>query len=234
MSLRLEEPVKQLPAATASVGVDLGINRTMTLSDGTRFGNPRYTAKYAAGLRRLQRRLSRKAKGSSNWRQAELKVARLHAKIGDCRRDFAHKATTQVVRENQAIHLEDLSVRNMMANRSLAQAIGDCGWFELTRQFSYKAERYGRRLVKIDRFFPSSKRCSCCGHIVETLPLDVRRWRCPECSTEHDRDENAAKNILAAGQAVAASGGTVRPKRVSIRLGKSRRRRNQPEIFSAS
>lgn len=234
VSLRLDEPVKQLPPATESVGVDLGINRTMTLSDGTRFGNPRHTAKYAARLRTLQRRMSRKQKGSANWRKAKLKVACLHAKIGDGRKDFAHKATTQVVRENQPIYLEDLSVRNRMANRCLAKAIGDCGWFEITRQFTYKAEWHGRTLVQIDRFFPSSKRCSCCGHIVNEMPPEVRRWVCPECSSEHDRDENAAKNILAAGQAVAASGGTVRPKRVSTRVGKSPRRRNHFETFSAS
>jgi putative transposase len=234
VSLRLDEPVNTLPAATASVGVDLGINRTMTLSDGTRIGNPRYTAKYQARLRLLQRRLAKKQKGSANRLKAKHKVAKLHSKIDDSRKDFAHKATTRIVRENQAIYLEDLSVRNMMANRCLSKAIGDCGWHEITRQLTYKAERYGRTLVKIDRFFPSSKRCSCCGFVVETLPLDVRRWKCPECLTEHDRDENAAKNILAAGQAVAASGGTVRPKRTPVRHGASRRRRNHSETVGES
>jgi putative transposase len=234
VSLRLDEPLNALPEATAGVGVDLGINRTMTLSDGTRIGNPRYTAKYQARLRLLQRRLAKKQKGSANRLKAKRRVAKIHAKIDDCRKDFAHKATTKIVRENQAIYLEDLSVRNMMANRSLAKAIGDCGWHEIARQLSYKAEMQGRILVKIDRFFPSSKRCSCCGYIVEQLPLDVRRWQCPECLTEHDRDENAAKNILAAGQAVAASGGTVRPKRTPVRRGASRRRRNHSETVGES
>jgi len=234
VSLRLDEPVEKQPEATACVGVDLGINRTMTLSDGTRIGNPRYTAKYEDRLALLQRRLANKQKGSSNREKAKQKVAKLHAKIDDSRKDFAHKATTKVVRENQAIYLEDLSVRNMMANRCLAKAIGDCSWHEITRQLTYKAEKHGRTMVKIDRFFPSSKRCSCCGHILEELPLDVRRWQCPKCSTEHDRDENAAKNILAAGQAVAASGGTVRPKRTAVRRGASQRRRNHSENFSAS
>jgi putative transposase len=234
VSLRLDEPLNAPPAATASVGVDLGINRTMTLSDGTRIGNPRYTAKYQGRLRLLQRRLAKKQKGSANRLKAKLKVATLHAKIDDCRKDFAHKATTRIVRENQAIYLEDLSVRNMMANRRLSKAIGDCGWHEITRQLTYKAQRHGRTLVKIDRFFPSSKRCSCCGFVVEALPLDVRRWRCPECSTEHDRDHNAAKNILAAGQAVAASGGTVRPKRTPVRQGASRRKRNHSETVGES
>ena len=234
VSLRLDEPVKKLPKATASVGVDLGINRTMTLSDGTGIGNPRYTAKYEARLRLLQRRLTKKKKGSANRLKARHKVARLHSKIDDCRKDFTHKATTRIVRENQAIYLEDLSVRNMMANPRLSKAIGDCGWHEITRQLVYKAERHGRTMIKIDRFFPSSKRCSCCGFVAEALPLDVRRWRCPECSTEHDRDQNAAKNILAAGQAVAASGGTVRPKRTAVRQGASRRKRNHSEAAGES
>ena len=234
VSLRLDEAIEKLPEATAAVGIDLGINRTMTLSDGTRIGNPRYTAKYEAKLTRLQRRLARKRKGSANRAKARRKVAKLHAKIDDCRKDFAHKTTTRIVRENQAIYLEDLSVRNMMANRCLAKAIGDCGWHEITRQLTYKAQWHGRTVVKIDRFFPSSKRCSCCGHIVEQLPLDVRCWQCPECSTEHDRDENAAKNILAVGQTVAVSGGTVRPKRTPVRRGKFQRRRNHSEKLSAS
>ena len=234
VSLRLDEPIEKFPEATSIVGIDLGINRTMTLSDGGRIGNPKYTAKYEDRLELLQRRLSKKEKGSANREKARQKVAKLHAKIDDCRKDFAHKATTKIVRENQAIYLEDLSVRNMMANHCLAKAIGDCGWHEITRQLTYKAEWYGRTVVKIDRFFPSSKRCSCCGHIVERLPLDVRQWQCPECSTEHDRDENAAKNILAVGQTVKASGGSVRPKRTKVRQRKNLRRKNPLEVFSAS
>jgi putative transposase len=206
----------------------------MTLSDGTRVGNPRYTSKYEKRLKFLQRRLSKKQKGSANRSKAKRKVAKLHAKIDDSRKDFAHKATTRIVRENQAIYLEDLSVRNMMANRCLSKAIGDCGWQEITRQLTYKAEKHGRTLVKVDRFFPSSKRCSNCGHIVETLPLDARRWRCPECSAEHDRDENAAKNILAVGQTVCVSGGTVRPKRTPVRRGKLLRKRNHSGTVGAS
>jgi putative transposase len=234
VSLRLDEAIEKFPEATAAVGIDLGINRTMTLSDGTRIGNPRYTAKYEARLTRLQRRLAKKRKGSANRAKAKRKVAKLHTKIDDCRKDFTHKATTRIVRDNQAIYLEDLSVRTMMANRCLSKAIGDCGWNEITRQLTYKAKWHGRTIAKIDRFFPSSKRCSSCGRIVEQLPLDVRSWQCPECSTEHDRDENAAKNILAVGQTVAVSGGTVRPKRTPVRRGKFQRRRNHSEKLSVS
>jgi putative transposase len=126
VSLRLDEPVNKLPDATSSVGIDLGINRTLTLSDGRRVGNPRYTAKHAKRLRFLQRRLSNKQKGSANRFKAKRRVARLQAKINDCRNDFTHKATTRMIRENQAIYLEDLLVRNLMANRCLSKAMGDC------------------------------------------------------------------------------------------------------------
>lgn len=234
VSLRLDEPIQKLPEATTSVGVDLGINRTVTLSNGEHVENPKYTSKHAKRLKRAQRRLSKKQKGSNNRQKAKRKVAKIHAKIDDSRKDFTHKATTKIVRENQAIYLEDLSVRNMMANHCLAKAIGDCGWHEITRQLTYKAEWYGRTVVKIDRFFPSSKRCSCCGYIVEKLPLDVRCWTCPECATKHDRDENAAKNILAVGQTVKASGGSVRPKRTKVRQRKNLRRKNPLEVFSES
>jgi putative transposase len=228
VSLRLDETVKEPPQPIShlGVGIDFGINRTMTLSNGERIDNPRYTAKYEKRLEFLQRRLSRKQKGSANRTKAKLKVAKLHSKIADCRKDFTQKATTRIVRENQAIYLEDLSVRNMMANHKLAKAIGDCGWYEISRQLTYKSSWYARTLVKIDRFYPSSKRCSACGYTIEKLPLDVRGWQCPDCATEHDRDENAAKNILAAGQAVSVSRGTIRPKRTPVRRGASQRRRN--------
>ena len=231
VSLRLDETPREFPQPISDlgVGIDFGINRTMTLSSGETIANPRHTAKYQKRLEFLQRRLSRKQKGSANRAKVRLKLARLHRKIADCRKDFTHKATTRIVRENQAIYLEDLSVRNMMANHKLAKAIGDCGWHEIVRQLTYKASWYGRTVIKIDRFYPSSKRCSQCGYTLEKLLLDIRLWRCPECSAEHDRDQNAAKNILAAGQAVSVSGGTVRPKRILIRRGSSRRRRNSGE-----
>lgn len=157
--------------------------------------------------------MSRRQEGSARRGKAKLQVAKLHAKIKDARLDHAHKMTTQLIRDNQVIAIEDLSARNMMQNRHLAKAIGDCGWSEIVRQLEYKADWYGREVVKIDRFYPSSKRCHICGHIVESLPLDVREWTCPECKTTHDRDVNAAKNILAVGLTVSAQGHGVRPKR---------------------
>ncbi|VEP18115.1 transposase (fragment) [Hyella patelloides LEGE 07179] len=130
----------------------------------------------------------------------------LHAKIADCRKDFLHKLTTQLVRENQAIYTETLAVKNMMANRKLAIAIADCGWGEALRQFQYKCKWHDRELGAIDRWFPSSKRCNPCGHILDKLPLDVREWTCPSCNNLNLRDKNAALNILAVGQTVFACG----------------------------
>jgi putative transposase len=189
----------------------LGVSSLVTLSTGEKVANPKtFKAKYKR-LRKAQKALSRKLKGSNNRHQARLKVAKLHAEIADTRKDSLHKLTTQLVRDNQVIAVEDLAVKNMVKNHSLAQSISDASWGELVRQLQYKSEWYGRELVKIDRWFPSSKRCSCCGHIVEKMLLNVRDWVCPQCGTKHDRDVNAANNILAAGLAVSVCGATVRP-----------------------
>ncbi|HEY9709397.1 MAG TPA: RNA-guided endonuclease TnpB family protein, partial [Oculatellaceae cyanobacterium] len=150
-------------------------------------------------------------KGSNNREKARHQVARIHAAIADARIDFLHKLTTRLVRENQTIAVEDLAVKNMMKNHKLAQSIADASWSLVVRQLEYKCQWYGRTLVKIDRWFPSSKRCGHCGHVVDALPLDAREWDCPDCGTRHDRDINAANNILAAGLAVIVCGASVRP-----------------------
>jgi len=137
-------------------------------------------------------------------------VAKVHQEIADARKDFLHKLTTQLVRENQTIAVEDLAVKNLVKNHKLALAINDCSWGELVRQLEYKCEWYGRTFLKIDRWFPSSKRCSNCGYIVGKMPLNIREWDCPSCGTVHDRDVNASVNILAAGLAVSVCGATVR------------------------
>lgn len=164
-------------------------------------------------MRQAQKALSGKVKGSNNREKARAKVARIHAAIADQRTDFLHKLTTRLVRENQTIAVEDLAVKNMMKNHKLAQAIADASWSQLVRQLEYKCQWYGRTLVKIDQWFPSSKRCGNCGHVALELPIDVREWDCPECGTHHDRDINAANNILAAGLAVIVCGASVRPDR---------------------
>ncbi|GGA50634.1 transposase [Okeania sp. KiyG1] len=218
----------RLNPTNKQVGIDLGITNLLTTSDGEKIANPKKLNKLHKKLRLAQKSLSRKTKGSNNYQKARLKVARIHAKIKDSREDYTHKLTTQLIRENQTIVVEDLAVKNMVKNHKLARAISDANWGEVVRQLEYKAEWYGRELIKIDRYFPSSKRCSICGHVVEKLPLNIRQWDCPECGSHHDRDINAAINILrmgtrvgdrrkgtptkkAAGLAVSVCGATVRP-----------------------
>jgi putative transposase len=211
VSLLVEVEIEPLPETPYSIGIDLGITSLVALSTGEKVANPKGFKAKRAKLRRVQKALSRKQKGSNNRYKARLKVAKVHEQISDARKDFLHKLTTQLVRENQTIAVEDLAVKNMIKNPKLAFAIGDASWGELVRQLEYKCDWYGRNFVKIDRWFPSSKRCGHCGHIVEKLPLNIRTWDCPNCRAKHDRDINAAKNILAAGLAVSVCGAGVRP-----------------------
>jgi putative transposase len=212
VSLLVEDhTVKHLPKVDKAVGIDAGITSLIATSDGEKIANPKHFKRLRYKLRQAQKALSRKVKGSNNTEKARREVARIHAQIADTRTDFLHKLTTRLVRENQTIAVEDLAVKNMMKNRKLSAAIADASWSELVRQLEYKCQWYGRTLVKIDRWFPSSKRCGNCGHVVDKLPLDVREWDCPECGTHHDRDINAANNILAAGLAVRVCGANIRP-----------------------
>jgi len=199
-----------LPETGRAVGVDLGVTDLAVTSDGEKIANPRHLARKARNLARYQRRLARCRKGSANRAKAAVKVARAHRKVRDARRDYLHRASTRLVRENDVIVIEDLNVSGMVRNRRLARAISDCGWGEFRRQLAYKCERSGRDLVVIDRWYPSSKTCSACGHLLAALSLGTRQWTCPSCGARHDRDINAAKNILAAGQAVTACGAGVR------------------------
>ena len=204
------EVPESLPGTGRAVGVDLGIKDFAVTSDEERIANPRHLERKARNLARYQRRLARCRKGSANRAKAKAKVARAHRKVRNVRRDFLHRASTRLVRGNDMIVIEDLAVTNMVRNRHLARVISDVGWGEFRRQLEYKCERYGRRLVVIDRWYPSSKTCSACGHLLAELSRCTRTWQCPSCGTRHDRDINAAKNILAAGQAVTACGADVR------------------------
>lgn len=219
VSMLVEEDIALLPVINATIGVDVGLKDVAVMSTGKRSGNPRHTAKYAAKLAKEQRKLAKKQKGSANRRKAKLKVARIHAKIVDERRDFTNKLTTTLIRENQVICVESLAVKNMVKHPTLAKAIHDANWGELVRQLEYKAAWYGRTVVAIDRWFPSSKRCSCCGHTLPSLELNTRHWTCPECHTELDRDVNAALNIKAAGLAVLACGENVIPRSAKAGIG---------------
>jgi putative transposase len=176
------------------------------LSTGEVTGNPKFFATEEKKLARAQRQLARKTKGSKNRAKARQRVARLHARIADKRRDFQHKLSTRIIRENQTVCVETLAVKNMLKNHCLAKAISDVGWGELVRQLENKAEWYGRTLMKVDRWYPSSKRCAACGEVLESLDLDEREWTCPSCGAHHDRDLNAARCVLAEGLRVYAEG----------------------------
>jgi putative transposase len=208
VSILCEDVIRPLDPTTEAVGVDVGITALVTLSrpiqgvtdaDG-KVVNPRHERVDRRKLARAQRALARTEKGSANRQKAKLKVARVHARIADRRRDHLHKLTTRLVRENQTVAIEDLTVRNLVKNHSLARAISDASWRELRSMLEYKAAWYGRELLVVDRWFPSSKLCSACGAIQRSMPLNVRTWECA-CGAAHDRDVNAAKNILAAGLA---------------------------------
>jgi putative transposase len=220
VSLLVEDPtVHPLPPRGSLVGLDAGLTSLLTLSTGEKIANPRHERADRARLARAQRALARKEKASSNRAKARVRVARVHARIADRRRDHLHKLTTRLVRENQTVVIEDLNVQGMTGNHALARAISDAGWSELRRMLVYKAQWYGRDLIVVDRWYPSSKTCSACGHLAGALPLTTREWSCQGCGTWHDRDVNAARNILAAGLAVAACGAGVRPPRESSRAG---------------
>ncbi|MEV5505408.1 RNA-guided endonuclease InsQ/TnpB family protein [Streptomyces orinoci] len=215
VSLLVEDPtVKPLPASGAVVGVDAGLEHLLTLCTGEKIANPRHERRDRTRLAGAQRQLSRKAPGAgANRAKARRKVARIHARIRDRRRDYLHKVTTRLVRENQTIVIEDLAVGNMLKNGKLARAISDAAWAEFRSMLEYKARWYGRELITVDRWLPSSRLCSVCGTLAEKLPLDVRTWTCDSCGTTHDRDVNAARNLKAAGLAVTACGAGVRPQR---------------------
>lgn len=200
VSVLVETEHKPLPSTDKTIGVDLGIKDLLITSDGKKYDNKRIIKQYEDKLSHAQRRLSRKVKGSNNYNKQRIKVARIHEKIHNARIDYLHKITHKLISENQVIVSEDLAVSNMVQNHNLAKAISDCGWYELTRQLTYKADWNNRRYIKIGRFVASSQTCHVCGYInPETKNLSVREWTCPQCGTNHDRDINAAINILSEG-----------------------------------
>ncbi len=200
VSILCEDRISPLPPTANTVGVDMGITALATLSTGEKIVNLRHERADRRKLAKAQRNLARKEKDSANRGKARLALARVHARITDRRRDHLHKVTTRLVRENQTVVIEDLTVRTMVKNRGLARAISDASWREMRSMLEYKAQWYGRELLVVDRWFPSSKLCSVCGTIQRSMPLRVRDWMCA-CGASHDRDVNAAKNILAAGLA---------------------------------
>ena len=223
-SFVVEVPDQTLPKTGESIGIDFGVARLATLSNGERVQNPKNTYKYAKKLSTLQRRLAKKQKGSKRRLKAKLAVAKVHQKIADCRKDAINKFTTDIIKRFDTIYIEDLNLRGMVKNHNLAKSLSDAGIGMAVQQLEYKATRYGRTVQKIDRWFPSSKLCSKCGHLLSSLSLSVREWVCPGCGAIHDRDENAAANIKAVGQTVSAHGAGVRA--VSPSGGKANLRRS--------
>jgi len=192
--------MEPLPKTGATVGLDMGIKSFAITSDGVEYLNHKYLSKSEKKLAKLQRSLSRKTKGSNRWDKARIKVARVHERVANQRQDIMQKLSTQLIRENDVICIEDLAPKNMVRNHSLAKSISDAGWGEFRRQLQYKAYWYGKKVVAIDRFYPSSQLCSCCGtQWAGTKDLSVRNWTCPVCGARHDRDVNAAQNILNEG-----------------------------------
>ena len=199
VSITCEMEQKTYKKNKKALGVDLGVKSLMVCSNGKEYANIKNTNKYAKKLAYLQRQLSKKQKKSNNRRKQKVRVARIHEKIANSRQDYLHKITTDIVRENQTICVEDLSVINMMKNHKLTKSIADCSWGEILRQLKYKSEWYGRNFVAVDKFFPSSKTCHKCKFINQDLTLNDREWICPVCGSKLNRDLNASENILEQG-----------------------------------
>lgn len=232
VSLVVETQPAPLPETGQSVGIDFGINRLATLSTGEKIANPKHGAKWQRRLAFYQKRLARCTKGSKRRAHVKRHVARLHEKIANSRIDTLHKFSTSMVQRFDVIYIEDLNLRGMLKNHSLARALSDASIGRAACMLEEKAERYGKRVERIDRWYPSSKTCSCCGHFQTNMPLSVRDWKCLRCGTAHDRDINAAVNIMAVGQTVSAHGGTVRRSRATASERTSLRSANQQAVTS--
>jgi putative transposase len=234
VSILVEEDISPLPQSEEAVGIDQGLTTMVVTSAGRTFDNPWYFARDQKKLARAHRILSRKKKDSKNREKQRRRVAKIHARIAERRRDYQHKLSTKLVRENQTIVVESLAVKHMLHHPTLAKSIADVGWGEFVRQLEYKAEWYRRTVVKIDRWYPSSKTCSACGHVLDSLSLDCCEWNCPACGAHHARDFNAAKSVLAEGlrmsadeRAAAACGGSVSANLNGTREASSQESRNQ-------
>lgn len=195
----VEQEMQELPKNEFTIGIDLGLTDFAITSDGVKYANPRWLRKSLNKLTIEQRKLSRKKKGSKNRNKQRIKVAKIHEKISNQRKDFLHKLSSELINENQVMCLEDLQVKEIQQNKGLSQSVSDVGWYEFRRQLEYKAKWYGRKLVIIDKWYPSSQICSNCGNNTGKKDLSIREFTCPFCGKHHDRDINASINILNEG-----------------------------------
>ena len=230
ISLLVEENIKDVKTSGNSIGLDLGLKDFIVDSNGKKYKNHKYLTKSQAKLAKEQRKLSHMVKGSNNRNKQRIKVARLHKKINNERNDYLHKLSRRIIDENQIICIEDLKVKNMVKNHKLARNIADASWSRFISMLIYKANWYGRVIVKVPSNYPSSQLCSCCHfQFPKTKDLKVRKWTCPECGTVHDRDKNAAKNILSKGIEILTKDGT-HPDSLSM-LGSLESSRKKPSLL---
>jgi len=212
LNVLVDRETIKLPSSTNIIALDLGLTHFCTLSDGTKIETPKYLIKAEKRLKRIQRELSKKQKGSKRWKILKRRVAKLHERIKNQRNDFLHKLSRKLIGDNQAIIVESLNIKGMLKNHHLAKHISDSGWSRFISMLDYKAKLYGRKLIQAPPFYPSSKLCSVCGYKNDNLTLSNRYWTCPVCGTKHDRDINAARNLLKIGLATLTAVGADRPK----------------------
>ena len=224
VSITVKQDYNSKNPTNQEVGIDLGIKDLVITSNGDKYKNHKFTQKYAKKLKQAQQHLSRKIKGSNRFEKQRLKVALIHEKIANCRSDVLHKISHKLVTRNDVVYLENLNIKGL-SRSNLAKNINDCSWGELTRQLQYKGDWDDTHIHEINRFYPSSKTCHSCGHIMDKMPLDIRKWTCPNCKIEHDRDVNAAINILLEGKREISVGTTDNTRGEDVRPQPRKRRK---------
>ena len=233
VSITVKQDYNSKNHTNQEVGIDLGIKDLVITSNGDKYKNHKFTQKYAKKLKQAQQHLSRKTKGSKRFEKQRLKVALIHEKIANCRSDVLHKISHKLVMQNDVVYLENLNIKGL-SRSNLAKSINDCSWGELTRQLHYKGDWDDTYIHEINRFYPSSKTCHSCGYIMDKMPLDIRKWTCPNCKIEHDRDVNAAINILLEGKREISVGTTDNTRGEDIRpQSRKRRKANLNETRSS-
>ena len=232
VNISTEQEIEVVPNEFNEVGIDLGIKNLLITSDGDKYDNPKFINKYQKQLAQAQHYLSRKQKGSNNYENQRIKVAKIQEKIVNCRQDNLHKITCLLTHKYSDIYLEDLNVKKMQQNHHLAKSIADCSWYFFVTMLLHKGEWYGCKIHKINKWYPSSKTCSNCNFKVDSLPLDVREWDCPNCHTHHDRDINAAINILKEGKRELSAGTVDYTDGESVRVRRSNKSTNQDSMKS--